>query len=507
MNRTRERAATIAAGACLVAVLVIVPSAQAAVTASTITSPKDVTYLVYNRDTPNTFSISGTTNATTGNVDVNCYAGDQTSSVAANVAVSGNGSFSVPAADLQQANIYRVCHLKAVPAGTTPDPLTQYVGPRLLVGVKETHTITGGPNNGRAFDFNIEAQQLNGSFDYASLGGCGINDGYMLDSTDSVSTLTFYCNDFFTSGGDISPDRSQLQIDGKNSYPAGAMKDINPNAAGFKPVVYSYSLDPKTGNFVIHDTEALLRCPDRTWPPTTVTCASVVSAGVIDHRTIMQDHKGRVAWVKDVFTSADGSAHTLDLQWQNAQRFYGADGSGNASNVEYKFPGEGSYSTHGLGDTVHLPNAPGTIFIRVQGAADGATNTGRGAIVYNRPATKATFDRAVDSENDFNLEQKASVPGKGSVVFRTAYIQEFFAADIASLSAMATKVVQGCTVPKVVGKPLNAAKNAITGAHCAVGKISYKASGAPSGRVIAQRPGSGMNVDYGARVGLVVSKG
>ena len=72
---------------------------------------------------------------------------------------------------------------------------------------------------------------------------------------------------------------------------------------------------------------------------------------------------------------------------------------------------------------------------------------------------------------------------------------------------MATKVVQGCTVPNVVGKSLSAAKAAITHAHCAVGKISHKASGVPAGLVVSQKPAKGTNVDYGTKVNLVVSNG
>jgi hypothetical protein len=209
--------------------------------------------------------------------------------------------------------------------------------------------------------------------------------------------------------------------------------------------------------------------------------------------------------VKDVLTSTDGKAHKIDLQWQNDQHFW--DDSGNASNVVYKFPGQSSYSTHVLADTVSLPATPGTIFIGVLGAADGDTSAGRGAIVYNRPASKATFNRANNSQNDFSLAQKATVPAKGSVIFRTAYIQGFFAADVTSLAAKATNVVAGCTVPNVVGETLSAAKQALQHAHCGVGRIAHKASAQPAGVVLAEKPKSGTNVDYGTKVGLVVSKG
>jgi hypothetical protein len=65
-------------------------TAGAAITASTITTPKDQSYFVYNDDSPNTFAISGkTTGGTTGDhVDIKCYYGTKTSAVATNVAVT-----------------------------------------------------------------------------------------------------------------------------------------------------------------------------------------------------------------------------------------------------------------------------------------------------------------------------------------------------------------------------------------------------------------------------------
>src|SRR5436190_16354039 len=101
---------------CLAAMLVVVPSAQAAVTSSSITAPTNNRYFLYDYNKQNTFAISGTTNGTTGdNVDINCYAGDKTMSVATNVAVNANGTFSVAAAAAKQANLYRVCQLRAIP--------------------------------------------------------------------------------------------------------------------------------------------------------------------------------------------------------------------------------------------------------------------------------------------------------------------------------------------------------------------------------------------------------
>src|SRR3954447_13042321 len=113
MNRGRRRTALLVVGGCLVAALVATASAHSApaivgVTSSHITSPKDLTYLMYDQNTPNTFAISGTSNGTTGDhEDIMCYDGNTGSLVAGNVALNANGSFSVPTAPLGEPNTFR----------------------------------------------------------------------------------------------------------------------------------------------------------------------------------------------------------------------------------------------------------------------------------------------------------------------------------------------------------------------------------------------------------------
>jgi len=515
MNRARSRTALIVGGGCLVAALVATASAHSArvivgVTSSQITSPKDVTYLMYDQNTPNTFAISGTSNGTTGDhVDVRCYDGDGGKLVAGNVALTAGGSFSVPSADLHLANTFRVCNLHAVPAGTTPADPSAYPGPRLLVGNKKNSYVSKGPNNnGALYDYYLYFPQLAGGNDYQSLGGCGLDDGYLLDSHDALGSTTWYCNAaLFNSEADPGT-RSEVRVDGTNAYtPTGAGRINDQAASGFPAVTYSYSVNPHTGNAVIHETSPLVKCPDATYPPTTVTCATFVSAGVTDTRTITQDHAGRVSWVTDMFKSTDGYPHTIDFLWDNEQRFHGS-GGGDSTQVEYKFPGQSSYSMHVLNDSVSLPATPGTIFVRVHGAADGDTTTGQGAIVYDRPAAAAKFVDVYSSYERFTLHQTATVPAHGSVRFRFAYVDDFHAATVASLAAYATTVFKGCTVPQVAGKSLAAAKKAITHAHCTVGKISHASSTAvAAGDVISSKPKAKTHVDYHAKVSLIVSGG
>lgn len=505
----RIRAAAAVLGAVLVGSLLATPTAGAAVTASTITTPKDLSYFVYNSDAPNTFAISGTTTGgTTGDfVDVNCYYGDTWKILASDVPVSQNGSFSVPAADLSLATVYTPCRLRAVPAETSPSNLTPFAGPRILVGYNQTYKISGGANDGTVYDFYTFAQQPSGGFDYVSLSSCGVDDGYLSDSTLALTTVTFWCNAALFNQEASPGTRSELQIDGADAWPTWSADHVNPNATGFPTLTYTHQVNPHNGNLVIHDTEALVTCADKTYPPTPSTCPSFVKTGITDHRTITQNHAGLVTWVTDVFTSTDGKKHSLDLLWANNQRFHSS--SGDSTQVAYKFPGQSSFSTHAVKDTVSLPkSAPAKILVNVKGAADGDTATGQGAIVYDRTATSATFVSVADYDSQFTLHQTGKVPAGGSTRFRFAYAQGYTAAGVAKLATQATHAFTNCVVPKVTGKSLSAAKRTITHGACTVGKVKRAFSAkVKKGHVISQRPKAGKKLAYHAKISLVVSKG
>jgi hypothetical protein len=65
-----------------------------------------------------------------------------------------------------------------------------------------------------------------------------------------------------------------------------------------------------------------------------------------------------------------------------------------------------------------------------------------------------------------------------------------------------------CVVPKVTGKLLGIAKNAITTRGCSVGRITHATSRTiRRNHVISQKPKAGSRLKHGAKVNLVVSKG
>ncbi len=433
------RLATALAAALVLGGLVVTPAAHAAITASQITSPSNPSFFIADEDASSqTFAVSGTTAGAGGGdkVDLRCYFGGGSVKVKGNVPVNSNGSFSVPAADLNKL-LNLTCQLKAVPAGKNPADLTPYSGPVVGVGERETSKISGGANDGKAYDYSLDAQQLTASFDYASLGSCGLHNGFLYDSTYANTTVTFACNAGLV-GADTpsAPTRSELRIDGANAYPPTQAFFINPDGAGLPALTEKYTVDKATGNVVIQETDPLVKCSSATYPPTAGSCATYVSTGVTDDRTISQDHDGHISWITDTFKSTDGKPHSLDLLWDDNQQFFGP--SGDSSQLEYEFPGESSFSTHPTGSTVSLPHVAGAILIRMHGAADGDTGTGQGAIVYDRPATAAKFTRVTTIDSEFTLHQTGKVPAGGSTRFRFAFVQDYRAALVATRAKTAS---------------------------------------------------------------------
>ncbi|HEU5243877.1 MAG TPA: hypothetical protein VFU33_05700, partial [Gaiellaceae bacterium] len=399
-----------------------------------ITTPSNPSFFVADEDgNVQTFTISGTTtggNPANNLIDVRCYFGDTSVKVKGNVPLNPDGSFSVTAADLNKL-LDLTCRLRAVPAGTKPADVTPFSGPVVGVGARETSRISGGPNNGKTYDYSLDAQQQTAAFDYASLGSCGLHNGFLYDPAYANTTVTFACNaGLLRADAPANPTRSELRIDGANAYAPAQAFFIDSGAAGFPALTYSYTVDKSTGNVVIHETDPLVKCADATYPPTQTSCATFVSTGVTDDRTISQDHDGHISWVTDTFKSTDEKPHSLDLLWDGNQQFFGASGS--STQIEYEFPGESSFSTHTTGQTVSLPSSAGTILLRMHGAADGTTGTGQGAIVYDRPATAAKFTAVTTVDSEFTLHQAGKVPAEGSTRFRFAYVQDYQSALVAA---------------------------------------------------------------------------
>lgn len=441
-------------------------------TTTTITTPADPAFFDVAVDpltdvTADTVEISGTATPDVTQVDIDCLSGGTVTHLANAVPVTGS-AFDT------EANLQSVwgsgrllCHLQAIPSGVDPttDSLVNYVGPRVLVDGQFGSTVTSGPNTGTLDDYFLHAQQFTGAFDYHSLGNGGVTRGFLFDPYFDLSTVTFFTNATLFNGESHSPTRSELQIDGANAYTPSGAATIKADAAGLPALTYSYSLAATTHDLVIHETDPLVRCSSPTYPPTTISCPTFVSAGVTDHRTITQDHDGHVSWISDEFTSTDGHAHSLDLLWENDQRFF-ASGS-DTSLLEYEFPGQSSFAQHVVSDTLALPaSSPGTILVRMSRVLDGDPETGLGAIVYDRPAASAKFENIDVDGSDFVLHQTGNVPAGGATTFRFAYVHDYLAAHVASLAQTASSAFLNTLTVSKSGTGSGAVTSSPAGIDC-----------------------------------------
>src|SRR4051794_36139295 len=113
--------------AVALAVLILAAPAQAAVTASTVSSPSDPHFVLVDFDQPRpTIMVAGTATGS-GSLDIVCQRGSDPYVLADGVPVAANGTFALADVPLnalpgtQTPTLPGVpCRLRAWPAGTTP---------------------------------------------------------------------------------------------------------------------------------------------------------------------------------------------------------------------------------------------------------------------------------------------------------------------------------------------------------------------------------------------------
>jgi MFS family permease len=416
--------------------------AAAAITTTHITTPATTTFEIENQDEPLVqLAVAGTTDSTDPShdtVDIYCSGGGYDQLVAASVPLAADGSF---ATEIGGPSVFGTCRLRAVPSGPgVPADPSPFTGPVDARGTGWSYKVSGGPNEGETYSFVVFDQQLSAADQFDSAGSCGLSGSYLYNAAWEETTNTFVCDDYFwyvADEGEEATSRSELQVDGRNAYMPASARAIDDEASGLPQVTYSYRQDPTDGDLTLTETDPLVECPSQAFPPTEASCPSFVPTGVVDTRTVEQTEDGHLVWITDSYASEDGEAHQLDLLDQQQVRFFGFPPSGPSTPLGFRFPGETEYAPHTLGDVVNLGDeAPGTVYIR-RSTVDGDTATGRGAIIFDRPASSATFNVEEGVESGFYLHQDATVPADGSTSFRYAFAQGYEQSEVEALAAKA----------------------------------------------------------------------
>ncbi len=495
MSRTLAPLAAIAA----LAMLALASTAAAAITESQVTTPGSPTFGIYDQDAPQGIDVAGTTDSTepaSDEVNLDCYNGSgpgfEFANLTQNVELASDGSFSASGLEPEEITD-RVCRLLAVPSGPPPaeNELEPFSGPVLGLSEIKSEKISGGPNDGQAYDFYAWGQQLTAANDYESISGCGLTDGFLFDAALNQTTTTFWCNDYFYSanGSDSSPaTRSQIQVDGANGYLADTAKQISENATGLPAVSFSYDFDPSNGDLTIHDSEPVVMCPEATYPPSSASCPSFEPTGVRIDRTIVQNHDGHLVTFSDDYVSTDGKAHSVDIEAENDQNF-GFSGE----EVAYRFPGESAYSAHAEDESLPIAaTSPAATYIEVEGSPDGDHETGRGAIIWEHAPSSAHFNHVNGAYSGMSLAQDLAVPAGGSTSNSVAYAQSYDQAEVETLAHAAEAafrpheeeaqpvVVPPPPPPPAAAKPSNAFK---------FGKVKLASNGTAHISVVV--PGAG----------------
>ncbi len=415
--------------------LALAAPAAATITHTHITKPaKSPSYFTYNYNNPNTFAVAGKTDSTspsTDTVDILCFYGTGYSTVATGVTLNSKGSFSV---DAPLNNVKdETCHLAALPSGqTTLTPA--FAGPHIDVGERQNDRLTGGPNNGKRYDYYAWGQQPRFANDYDSISSCGLCDSYIFDATGDQTTTVFYGNAFLNTGNEngSTSTRSDIQVDGRDAYAAYTAYNVFSgarNVPGFPSLSWHFSQNAKTGDVTITETDQFVRCNTPTYPPTITTCTSYKPTGVEVSRKMVQNASGQMVWITDTFKSTDGHAHKVDLLYDNSQCL--TNNACSASTIGYRFPGKHGYAAHAPGAVVHVSKGVGSIYVKVLGAPNGDFSTGQGAITFAQAPTKIVFaPPAFSDDSNFTMHYAAKVAAKGTVTYRFVYSTDAFYAQV-----------------------------------------------------------------------------
>jgi hypothetical protein len=357
------------------AVLALAPAAaQATVTSSQITSPGDPYYRLDNGDLPGDqreVTVTGTTNGGAGDaVDLRCYYGQYwggvySNTLASEVPVQADGSFSYTGSISPLSNNQQACKLLAVDSyDGTPQDLSVFGGPNVAVTYVETSSISNLQDGTSVVrDFWVDAPGFKGAPQYYSAASDGIVDytavtnraGYGLanyDSWDSAADLY----------GSAHDGRSKILVDGLDTYNNYSTPEFDPDGGGplqygappgLESLTYDVQVSPTNGDVKIVESTPLYICPEGAYPGDAGNCPELQKVGVRLDRTTLQQQDGLVVRVTDSLVSTDAKPHQVKLRYYNQSDF--GDGP------VWQLPGETGFGGISNGTSVGKPATPGSL--------------------------------------------------------------------------------------------------------------------------------------------------
>lgn len=434
----------------LCAALSFTSAAQAtAPTTTTITTPSGpgVLGLVHKETGGNyQFQVGGTSDGTSGAVDVRCYYLDENGarafvSVVDSVAVNPDGTFSSPSGNASRLSL-DPCTVLAVPHGTNPSDLTPFHGPRATAAIASETVQSGGPNDGKRYDFYDAVAMDRGYADFEAAAGCGIDFSRPFlaapaSGLQQEGPHLFDCNGWYVNDEQTGPSthRTAIRIDGRAALAPHSARDILQSGA-WPAITHTPTYDPATGRLTITDDEPLVECA--TDPGTSQisgSCPPFATDGVVLHRTQIIDHGGRVITQTDAWSSSTGQ-HALDLA--SDEYFVG-------NHRVQQFPGESALTPHttqyGI-VSIASSGHPVSILDETDPALpDGAALNPRSSTSMWPVADTATM--MTTTGESYLLHYALTIPASGTLTITRIYAQDFKAADLAVLTSEAEDRLEG----------------------------------------------------------------
>ncbi len=127
------------------------------------------------------------------------------------------------------------------------------------------YPISGGPNDGKLYDYYAWGQQTALADDYDSISSCGLCDSYLFDSTGGLTSIVFYGNAWLNYGNEngTGDTRSDIQVDGRDAYMGYSAYQVfggSNQEPGFPTLTYHVSQNSSTGDVTITETDQIARC-------------------------------------------------------------------------------------------------------------------------------------------------------------------------------------------------------------------------------------------------------
>jgi Glucodextranase, domain B len=415
-------------------------SASATVTRSKVTTPADGALLLDNEvSSPHqAFTVAGTSDGTTGDfVYIDCVENPNGGGVIlGQLGIRADGGFS---GDVQMQGGHVCIRLLALPPSLQSGP--SYSGPRLAISAFGVQKVSGGPNAGNTYDFELRVNTLTARSEVTALDDCGPSTWFGAASP----VYVFDCGgNFYNSsadfGGPTDLTRAELQVDGQNAYgstSANVLFSGSDALTGFPGATVTLNhFDTATGDAQVTDTEPLVRCsPGDVYNPTSADCTAFVSTGVSISRATAWTQAGRVATETDTYRSTDGKQHSLDLLYETDI----------GTPTSWKLPGQSSFTQHNTGDTAGPPaSAPGTIYVGHNSAQPPSLTNPVGAMTFATPYDSIRFDNTLFSPtyDSVMIEYRRSVPAGGSIQITWSYASGQTLSEVQHDAAMAADAMQ-----------------------------------------------------------------